>query len=116
MEDRLQSAECAERLKALADRERLKIIQCLKDGPKTVGAVAELLGTTLANVSHHLRVLHHAGMVLDDKQGRCVVYSLRPDIFRPKSASQPADIVDLGCCRLELGPCVVRTRSGPDRV
>ena len=64
MEDRLQSADCAERLKALAEPDRLKIIQHLQGGPKTVGALAELLETVLPNASHHLRVLYHAGVEL----------------------------------------------------
>jgi DNA-binding transcriptional ArsR family regulator len=103
MKDRLQSEECAGRLKALADRERLKIIQCLRDGPKTVSDLADLLGTTLANVSHHVRILFHARVVRYERQGRNVIYSLRPDTFWPKNSRQPADLIDFGCCRLHLG-------------
>ena len=103
MRDRLQSAECAKRLKALADPERLKIIQCLQAGPKNVSALADLLGADIANVSHHLGVLRHAGLVRDEKQGKFVVYSLHPDVYRPKELGQPADVLDFGCCRLELG-------------
>jgi DNA-binding transcriptional ArsR family regulator len=103
VEDPLQSEECAERLKALADRDRLKIIDCLRGGPKTVTDLAELLDTPLANASHHVRVLYHARVVRYEKQGRHVVYSLRPDTFRPKNARQPTDIIDFGCCRLQLG-------------
>jgi ArsR family transcriptional regulator, nickel/cobalt-responsive transcriptional repressor len=103
MHDVLQSTECARRLKALADPERLKIIQLLQDGPKNVSTVADLLGADIANVSHHLGVLRHAGLVRDEKQGKFVVYSLHPDCFRPKAPGHPADVIDLGCCRLELG-------------
>ncbi len=103
MQDELQSAACAKRLKALADPERLKIIQCLQTGPKHVSALTELLGSEIANVSHHLGVLRHAGLVCDEKQGKFVVYSLHPDIFRPAEGGQTADVLDLGCCRLELG-------------
>ena len=66
-------------------------------------SLAELLDAPLANVSHRLRVLHHAGLVRDEKQGRFVVYSLHPDIFRPKDRCRPLLVLDLGCCRLELG-------------
>jgi ArsR family transcriptional regulator len=103
MHDELQSAECAKRLKALADPDRLKIIQCLKDGPRNVSALSELLGAEIANVSHHLGVLRHAGLVRDEKQGKFVIYSLHPDVYRPRERGQPADVLDLGCCRLELG-------------
>ena len=102
MEDRLQSAECAERLKAVAEPDRLKIIQCLQGSPKNVTALTELLDSPLVNVSHHLRVLRDAGLVRDEKQGRCVVYSLHPDVFRPKDSRQLTDALDFGCCRLQL--------------
>lgn len=102
MEDRLQSKKCARYLKALGDSERLKIIQCLQSGPKNVTEVAELLQQELANVSHHLGVLRHAGLVEDEKQGKHVVYSLHPSLFRPGKQGRSADTLDLGCCRVEL--------------
>src|SRR5262245_5895108 len=97
MDDKLQSKKCARYLKALADPERLKIIQCLQTGPKHVTQIAELLGAEIANVSHHLGVLRHAGIVQDEKQGKFVQYSLDPEII------QGTDVLDLGCCRLQLG-------------
>jgi DNA-binding transcriptional ArsR family regulator len=103
MRDELQSTECARRLKALADPERLKIIQILQHGPKNVSTVTELLGDSIANVSHHLSVLRHAGLVLDEKQGKFVVYSLHPDVFRPRERGRGSNVLELGCCRLELG-------------
>jgi ArsR family transcriptional regulator len=114
MRDDLQSTECARRLKALADPERLKIIQCLQAGPKNVSALSELLGADIANVSHHLGVLRHAGLVRDEKQGKFVVYSLHPDVYRPKEPGHSAAVLDLGCCRLELGERpLVAGRSNP---
>ena len=103
MRDRLQSDECARFLKALADPERLRLIQCLQDGPKNVSELAALLGQELANVSHHLGVLRHAGLVTDQKQGKYVIYSLHPDIFRAKGEGKSSDSLDLGCCQFELG-------------
>src|SRR5262245_4556479 len=97
MKDKLESDKCARSLKALADPERLKIIQCLIAGPKNVSEIAELLEQDIANVSHHLRVLHTAGLVNDEKQGKFVRYSLDPEVVTGK------DVLDLGCCRLQLG-------------
>jgi DNA-binding transcriptional ArsR family regulator len=98
MRDKLQSKECARVLKALADPDRLKLIQCLQAGPRNVSQLAEELKADIANVSHHLGVLRHAGLVQDEKQGKYVHYSLHPDVFRAD-----AEVADLGCCRLELG-------------
>jgi ArsR family transcriptional regulator len=103
MRDKLQSTECARFLKALADPERLKIVQCLQTGPKNVSEVAALLGQELVNVSHHLGVLRHAGLVQDERHGKFIIYSLHPDVFRPREGNQAVDALDLGCCRLELG-------------
>ena len=102
MHDELQSADCARRLKALADPERLKIIQLLQSGPKNVSTLSDLLGADIANVSHHLGVLRHAGLVRNEKQGRFVLYSLAPQFFRPEGENGAADHLDLGCCRIEM--------------
>ena len=103
MRDTLQFDKCARLLKALADPERLKLVQCLQDGPKNVGELAALLGQELVNVSHHLGVLRHAGLVTDQKQGKYVIYSLHRNIFRAKKEAGARDCLDLGCCRVELG-------------
>jgi ArsR family transcriptional regulator len=102
MSDPLESERCARKLRALADPERLRIVQCLRDGPRNVSELAGLLGEEVVNVSHHLGVLRHAGLVSDEKQGRFVVYSLHPDVFDPHRAKHGAEHLDLGCCRLEI--------------
>jgi len=104
MDDQLQSNVCARYLKALSEPDRLKIIQCLQAGPKNVTELAELLGRELVNVSHHLGVLRHAGLVQDEKQGKYVVYSLHPSVLAKKKKNEHGkEILDLGCCRLEWG-------------
>src|SRR5688572_2727445 len=100
MKDALSSKECAERLKALADADRLKIVQVLRGGPKNVGEIAQELAAEIANVSHHLQVLKREEIVETHKQGRFVVYRLHPDVFEATRAA--ADCLDLGCCKLEL--------------
>jgi ArsR family transcriptional regulator len=96
MADSLQPDRCARLLKALADPERLRIIDCLRQGPRNVSDLAAALGAEVVNVSHHLGVLRHAGLVLDEKQGRFVVYRVHPDVLRS------GERLDLGCCRLEI--------------
>jgi ArsR family transcriptional regulator len=100
MTEPLQPNECARKLAALADPERLRIIHCLRSGPHNVSELAAALESRVVNVSHHLGVLRHAGLVLDEKQGRFVVYRLHPDVFHP--SAPPAEHLDLGCCRLEI--------------
>jgi DNA-binding transcriptional ArsR family regulator len=102
MNDAWQSERCARMLRALADPDRLRIVQCLRDGPRHVSELAGLLGEEVVNVSHHLGVLRHAALVRDEKQGRFVVYSLHPDVFHPDGAERGTEHLDLGCCRLEI--------------
>ena len=93
---------CAERLKALADTERLRIVIALLSGPKHVGALADELNDAIVKVSHHLGVLRHQGLVQATKQGRFVEYALHPDIFMVAGTGDDEPHLDLGCCRLEL--------------
>jgi DNA-binding transcriptional ArsR family regulator len=102
MPDSLQPDRCARLLRALADPERLRIISVLRRGSHNVSELADLLRSQIVNVSHHLGVLRHAGLVQDVKHGRFVVYSLHPDVFRPGDDDHPVDHLDLGCCRLEI--------------
>jgi ArsR family transcriptional regulator len=102
MRDRLHSNRCAEYLRAVADPERLRIIQCLQPGPKAVGEICRELDVPIANASHHLRLLKAAGLVRREKKGRFVIYCLEPKLLRPSNGSK-LDVLDFGCCRLELG-------------
>lgn len=92
--------QCASRLKALADPDRLRIVNALFVGPRNVSELASELGAELVKVSHHLGVLRHANVVQTKKQGKFVVYNLHPDIAHIVSGN--AKTLDLGCCRLDL--------------
>jgi ArsR family transcriptional regulator, nickel/cobalt-responsive transcriptional repressor len=102
MEDALESSRCAQLLKAIADPERLRIVQCLRRGSRNVGEMADSLDLEIANVSHHLGVLRQSGFVIAVKQGRFVVYSLNPEIFVARSSGKMPNRIDLGCCRIEF--------------
>ena len=103
MRDPLKSNSCARYLKAVAEPERLRIIQCLRSGPKSVSDIAGSLNTPLANTSHHLKSLRAAGLVVTARHGRFVIYTLAPRIARPRSGGR-LDVLDFGCCRIELPP------------
>ncbi|HUY33102.1 MAG TPA: metalloregulator ArsR/SmtB family transcription factor [Pirellulales bacterium] len=102
MTDDLEPDRCARLLKAVADPDRLKIVQCLRVGPKNVGEIAAELGEEIVNVSHHLGVLRNAGIALDERQGRFIIYRLHPDVFQSETKSGKAEHLDFGCCRLEI--------------
>ncbi len=102
MPQHLDADRCAQYLKALADPWRLRIVECLQDGPKSVSDVALLLEVEMANASHHLRVLHQAGLVTTERAGKFIYYSLNAGYYQRKRAGTK-DALDLGCCRIEMG-------------
>lgn len=62
--------------KAIADPKRLLIITELRNGPLTVGDLAEALEMSQSNTSQHLAVLRDRGVVVATKDGLNVYYSL----------------------------------------
>lgn len=59
----------ASRFRALSEPTRLRLLNLLMSGEKTVGALVEASESGQANVSKHLAVLKTAGMVGVRKQG-----------------------------------------------
>jgi ArsR family transcriptional regulator, nickel/cobalt-responsive transcriptional repressor len=92
--------ECADRLQALAEPNRIRIIDCLLTGEKNVTQLAKALGVEIVNVSHHLGVLRQAGLVEDKKDGRFVIYSLNDSVFKTSGSKAPS--VELGWCKVEI--------------
>ncbi len=63
-------------LQALADVNRLRIVEALRDGERCVCELQEDLGLGQSLLSHHLRALREAGLVADRREGRWVHYAL----------------------------------------
>ena len=66
----------AELCKSLADPKRLMILNGLKDGPKSVGELADIAGLKQSNASQHIGVLRRAGVIRPQRDGNTVYYSL----------------------------------------
>jgi DNA-binding transcriptional ArsR family regulator len=58
--------------KALADRRRRRILDMLKDAPRTTGELCESLAAELdrCTVMQHIGVLERAGLVIARREGR----------------------------------------------
>jgi DNA-binding transcriptional ArsR family regulator len=69
-------AAASELLRALSAPLRLAIVSELREGPKCVHELVELLGVTQPLVSQHLRVLRSARLVEAERRGREIAYSL----------------------------------------
>ncbi len=104
MKQKSEFQECAERLKALADPDRLRILLQLYEGPASVSELAAQLGDDIAKVSHHLGILRRAGIAQAQKQGRFVIYRLHPEATLVRDDATNDLRIDFGCCSLDLHP------------
>ncbi|MDQ5985134.1 MAG: hypothetical protein CSYNP_00838 [Syntrophus sp. SKADARSKE-3] len=64
-------------IKAMAHPSRLFIIEELNKGKRCVGELTDMIGADFSTVSKHLSVLKNAGLLLDEKRGNSIYYTLR---------------------------------------
>lgn len=74
---------------ALSDIVRLKIMKYLSEQPSTTQALGQVLMMSESTVSHHLKLLKAAGLVITQKKGKFVLYrpstivnDLIPDFYQ----------------------------------
>lgn len=83
----------AARFRALGEPMRLRLLNLLMEGERSVNALVEATEAGQANVSKHLAVLRQANMVGFRKKGPATIYFIAdPAIF---------DLCDLMCSRLQ---------------
>ena len=68
--------------KALSDPSRRKILTLLRQGDLTAGEIAQNFPMAWASVSHHLNVLKEAGLVLAERDGQYIRYSLNVTVVQ----------------------------------
>jgi DNA-binding transcriptional ArsR family regulator len=69
-------------LAALADPNRRRVIELLRERPRASGELAQAAGLTAPAMSRHLRTLRQSGLVGEDHDGfdaRLRIYHLRPE-------------------------------------
>jgi ArsR family transcriptional regulator, nickel/cobalt-responsive transcriptional repressor len=66
----------ADAMHALATPSRVLILAQLRERPRSVSELVEAVGMEQSAVSHQLRLLRDSGLVVGERQGRNVVYSL----------------------------------------
>jgi DNA-binding transcriptional ArsR family regulator len=66
----------ARRFAVLAEPMRLRLVQALFEGERSVNELVAITGGTQANISRHLQTLAHSGMLSRRKAGLQVFYSV----------------------------------------
>ncbi|MED4228898.1 metalloregulator ArsR/SmtB family transcription factor [Neobacillus cucumis] len=69
-------------LSALSEPNRMNIVELLRDGPLTVGEIADQLGLRQPQTSKHLKVLSDNGIVEVQAEANRRIYRLRPEPFQ----------------------------------
>ena len=69
-------AQFAEVAKALGHGHRLEILELLAQGERSVEALADRAGLSLANASQHLRLMRRAGLLVSRRDGKRILYRL----------------------------------------
>ena len=93
--------------RVLGDPTRLRILELLHGGERTVGELVAAVGQPQPRISTHLACLRHCGFVSTERRGKEVVYSLALDGL-DGVLGQAAEV--MGPLTQQLATC---TRIGP---
>lgn len=70
-------------MKALSDRNRIRILKMLERRPLCVCEINAVLGLAVSTTSKHLSILRDAGLVVEEKEGKWVNYQLNRTARNP---------------------------------
>ncbi len=91
---KIDTQELARLFKALSDPNRLKILQLLReccpsgcqmtetDESNTVSRLADQFDLSLSTVSHHLKELRNAGLIVCEKRGQTVYCATNEEMLK----------------------------------
>jgi len=67
--------------KALDDSTRRRILELLREKDMVAGEIADRFEVSKPTISHHLDLLKQAGLILAEKSGQFIVYSLNTSVL-----------------------------------
>lgn len=67
--------------KALNDETRRRIVELLKDKDMNAGEIADEFNISKPSISHHLDILKRADLIISEKKGQFIEYSLNTSIL-----------------------------------
>ena len=68
--------------KALADPTRRKILELLAENDRNAGDIADYFDISKPSISHHLSILKNADLIMDERKGQNIIYSLNTTVFQ----------------------------------
>lgn len=67
--------------KTLSDKNRRKILELLKEKDMTAGEIGDHFSISGASLSHHLDMLKRANLLISQRKGQYILYSLNTSVF-----------------------------------
>ncbi len=67
--------------RALGDPVRWAIVNELRQGTRCACVLGEATGVAPSLLSHHLKTLREAGLIIGERRGRWIDFSLAPEVF-----------------------------------
>ena len=74
-------------MQALSDPTRRKILEMLKQKDMAAGEIGRNFDMTLPSLSHHLNTLKQADLVVSERSGQEIIYSLNLSVFEEVAKS-----------------------------
>ena len=68
--------------RALSDPTRRTILEILRDSDLSASEIADHFNISKPSISHHLSILHQAELVLRERRGQKIFYSLNTTVFQ----------------------------------
>lgn len=72
----MDNKEIATMFKAFCDENRIQILEMLREGEKCACHILEEMQITQPTLSHHMKILCDAGVVVGRKEGKWMHYSV----------------------------------------
>lgn len=72
----MDNKEIATMFKAFCDENRIQILEMLREGEKCACHILEEMQVTQPTLSHHMKILCDAGVVVGRKEGKWMHYSI----------------------------------------
>jgi ArsR family transcriptional regulator, arsenate/arsenite/antimonite-responsive transcriptional repressor len=80
---------------ALGDPTRREILRLLRKREMTAGELADQFSLARSTLSGHFNILKHAGLIVAEKNGTSIVYSLNVSVVEQAMAAM-MDLLDVG--------------------
>lgn len=91
--ERVDDSKIVEQCRALGDPVRWSIVRELQGGTRCACRLAEVAEVSSTLLSHHLKVLREAGLIVGAKRGRWIDYTLVDDSFERLGALLLGEVV-----------------------